>query len=223
MSDEYYELYQQCKLERDQIKQQLEDIHYFSDAYCLYELEKNYNVKREDIKKVEYCGGHGYTAVRIHFSNGTSIYESDETLAGMLLAWAKYRGEKWDCFLMNTIEENQTDFGKKTEKYSAWKKGEKMTIYRVFEQDTSKEIFEHIIKIEKHEIELEQEFAKLKKENEKLKEALRSIAFIDEPRANTIEYWETQADKNKFAETLCNDTILAREVLGRFPWLEEFL
>jgi len=81
----------QSKENERKFKQQLEDIHYFSDAYCLYELEKNYNVEREDIKKVEYCGGHGYTAVRIHFSNGTSVYESDETLAGMLLAWARIK------------------------------------------------------------------------------------------------------------------------------------
>ena len=77
----------QHKKEIAELKQKLEHIHYYSDAYCLYELEKRYNIKREDIVKVEYSGGHGYTVATIYFNDGNSIIESDETLAGMLLAW----------------------------------------------------------------------------------------------------------------------------------------
>ena len=73
------------------LQQQLQDIHYYSDAHCLYQLEKNYGVKREDIKKVEYSGGHGYTVATVYFNDGTSIIETDETLAGMLLAWFRLK------------------------------------------------------------------------------------------------------------------------------------
>jgi hypothetical protein len=62
-------------------------------------------------------------------------------------------------------------------------------------------------------IELHQLTEKLKEQNAKMRECLESIAFLDEPRADTYEYWESIEDKSKFAETLCNDTILAREML----------
>lgn len=75
------------KMENEKLKQQLKAVHYYADAYCLYQLEKNWNVKREDIEEVKYSGGHGYTVATIYFKDGTSVIESDETLAGLLLAW----------------------------------------------------------------------------------------------------------------------------------------
>lgn len=48
-----------------------------------------------------------------------------------------------------------------------------------------------------------------------LTEALESIAFNDEPAADTIDYWQKIIDEkdNKIAETLANDTTIARDAL----------
>lgn len=45
-------------------------------------------------------------------------------------------------------------------------------------------------------------------------EALESIAFIDEPLAAEVEYWESPA-RSKIAETMALDTVIAREALAK--------
>lgn len=56
MTDEYYELYQQCKLERDQLKQQLEEIRkdaveLFSEIYDTTEESHTWDMANRFLKK----------------------------------------------------------------------------------------------------------------------------------------------------------------------------
>lgn len=59
-----------------------------------------------------------------------------------------------------------------------------------------------------------EEIKKLQEQNKIMREALESIAFYDEPLANTYDYWSKIADKSKFPLTLASDTDIAREALA---------
>lgn len=61
---------------------------------------------------------------------------------------------------------------------------------------------------------MSKELTDIREKLEVAMEALISIAFYDEPTANTKEYW-TNFDSNKFGETLAFDTQLAREALEK--------
>ena len=56
---------------------------------------------------------------------------------------------------------------------------------------------------------------KLQKENEQMREVLTSIAFFDEPLADTYVYWATRTELRKLMETLATDTYIARECLAK--------
>lgn len=71
----------------------------------------------------------------------------------------------------------------------------------------------NVAKVKNSEIALiAKKYAELEAKNARLRSALELIAFLDEPLADTIEYWNL-LDCGRFAETLCNDTYIAREAL----------
>lgn len=65
------------------------------------------------------------------------------------------------------------------------------------------------------EVNVETEIERLQKENEQMREVLTSIAFFDEPLADTYGYWATRTELRKLMETLATDTYIARECLAK--------
>lgn len=74
------------------------------------------------------------------------------------------------------------------------------------------EVFE---KLERQNKLMSNKTKELQEQNKIMREALESIAFYDEPLADTYDYWSKIADKSKFPLTLASDTDIAREALAK--------